>query len=67
MHESICTHSACIVAKCPNFAGTVPIFRPLSQLCPGWHKIVPEFLSTLSLELQTVHGGPKENPIDVLF
>ena len=29
-----------IVAKCPGLAGTVPEFRPLSRLCPGWHKII---------------------------
>ena len=37
-----------IVAKCPDFAGTVPIFRPLSRLCPGSRlaqnsTYVPEF------------------------
>ena len=29
-----------IVAKCPGLAGTVLEFRPMSCLCPGWHKIV---------------------------
>ena len=28
------------VAKCPGFARTVPEFRPMSHVCPGWHKIV---------------------------
>ena len=28
-----------IVAKCPDLAGTVPIFGPMSRLCPG----LPDF------------------------
>ena len=28
-----------IVAKCPGLAGTVPIFGPMSRLCPG----LPDF------------------------
>ena len=28
-----------IVAKCPDLAGTVPVFGPMSRLCPG----LPDF------------------------
>ena len=28
-----------IVAKCPGLAGTVPVFGPMSRLCPG----LPDF------------------------
>ena len=33
------THIHTIVAKCPGLAGTVPVFGPMSRLCPG----LPDF------------------------
>ena len=32
-------YGVCIVAKCPGLAGTVPVFGPMSRLCPG----LPDF------------------------
>ena len=58
-----------IVAKCPGFTRTVPEFRPMSQLCPDWHKIVftsRNFYQPCELELQRFHADPKEDTVDVL-
>ena len=47
-------HLMHIVAKCPDLAGTVLIFRPMSQLCPGWLKKVLSYVlvSFTNLELR---------------
>ena len=39
-----------IVAKCPGLAGTVPVFGPMSRLCPG----LPDF-ATLSQNPARLH------------
>ena len=46
-----------IVAKCPGLAGTVPEFRPMSRLCPGWHKC-PRIFTNLELRVAKIPCGP---------
>ena len=58
-----------IVAKCPGLAGTVPEFRPMSHLCPGWLKIVlmsRNFFTNLELRAAKIPWWSQENPVDVL-
>ena len=61
-----------IVAKCPGMAGTVLEFWPISQLCPGWHKIVLmswnfyEFYKSWAWSCNDSTCSPKENIVDVV-